>query len=212
MASNEWYEENEQDYFEDEGDSQLEEGGDNDYAQEQGEDYDYDGEGEVYDYYEQDEYYDYYEQDDDYTITETYEAATEDSSNRDFMTGGSDGLNEQATTADVNYTSYVYFIIAGMILGGFIVAVVMRKRVSTKQQTVCHMESLLTLIALSLQNQLNDGELGEDLNPDGEQDLKGSVQRHMADLEAGGAASASSSRLPRRGKRPRKGRSRRFGF
>jgi hypothetical protein len=109
IASDEWYKDNGQEYYEDEGDSELEEaeeGGGSDYDQ------------------EQEQYGGYYAYD-----TETYEAAVEqDTSDRDYVDGvGSDSLNDQSATADVNYAPFI--IVAGLVGGFIMVLVVLGRRV-----------------------------------------------------------------------------------
>jgi hypothetical protein len=61
---------------------------------------------------------------------ENYEAASE-GYDRDYIDGGSDGLNHAATSANKNFTAY--FIIAG-VLGVFIMVAVWRKRVRTNTE------------------------------------------------------------------------------
>eukprot|EP00339_Tiarina_fusa_P020104 CAMPEP_0117058706 /NCGR_PEP_ID=MMETSP0472-20121206/40783_1 /TAXON_ID=693140 ORGANISM="Tiarina fusus, Strain LIS" /NCGR_SAMPLE_ID=MMETSP0472 /ASSEMBLY_ACC=CAM_ASM_000603 /LENGTH=199 /DNA_ID=CAMNT_0004776137 /DNA_START=138 /DNA_END=736 /DNA_ORIENTATION=+ len=89
-----------------------------------------------------------------------YEAA--DGYERDYIDGGSDGLNHAAASANKSFMAY--FIIAG-VLGVFIMVTVWRKR-----------------------EQLNGGDLSEELHPDGK-NIKGAIQSRMTDTEMGRSVS-----------------------
>jgi hypothetical protein len=69
---------------------------------------------------------DAYIEDGDYEA-ENYESAAE-ADERDYIDGGSDGLNHNTASADKSFMAY--FIIAG-VLGAFIAVAVWRKRVRT---------------------------------------------------------------------------------